>query len=78
VSEATTLTGPRRTSRQGFPLHADTQVPMHRREQLERLPLYTTCDAMSLECLAQDANGALVSTYTRPWSDGTIGVRLSP
>ena len=33
---------------------------------------------MSLERLTQDANGALVSTYTHPWSDGTTGIRLSP
>ena len=33
---------------------------------------------MALECLAQDANGALLDTFTHPWSDGTTGIRLSP
>ena len=33
---------------------------------------------MSLERLAQDANGDLVYTFTHPWSDGTTGIRLSP
>src|SRR5215813_7257667 len=34
--------------------------------------------AVSLERLAQDANGELVYTFTHPWSDGTTGIRLSP
>jgi hypothetical protein len=33
--------------------------------------------AVSLERLAQDANGDLVYTFTHPWSDGTTGIRLS-
>jgi hypothetical protein len=33
---------------------------------------------VALECLAQDANGDLVYTFTHPWSDGTTGIRLSP
>ena len=33
---------------------------------------------MSLERLAQDANGNLIYTFTHPWSDGTTGIRLSP
>src|SRR5881409_1476231 len=36
------------------------------------------CGAVSLERLAQDANGDLVYTFTHPWSDGTTGIRLSP
>jgi hypothetical protein len=35
--EAPTRTGPRCASVQGFSLHANTQVPAHRRDQLERL-----------------------------------------
>jgi hypothetical protein len=76
--EAPTLTGPRCASVQGFSWHANTQVPAHRRDQLERLIRYTARGAVSLERLTQDANGALVSTYTHPWSDGTTGIRLSP
>src|SRR5439155_7286802 len=34
--------------------------------------------AVSLERLAQDANGDLVYTFTHPWSNGTTGIRLSP
>src|SRR5262249_26030668 len=58
--EAPTLTGPRCTSVQGFSLHANTQAPAHRRDQLERL--------------TQDATGDLRSTFTHPWSDGTTGM----
>jgi hypothetical protein len=49
-----------------------------RRDQLQRLLRYTARGAVSLECLAQDANGDLLSTFTHPWSDGTTGIRLSP
>ena len=76
--ETPTLTGPRCASVQGFSLHANTQVPAHRRDQLERLIRYTARGAVSLEHLTQDANGDLVYTFTHPWSDGTTGIRLSP
>jgi len=78
AGEAPTLTGPRCASVQGFSLHANTQVPAHRRDQLERLIRYTARGAVSLERLAQDANGELVYTFTHPWPDGTTGIRLSP
>src|SRR6266849_9898380 len=77
-SEAPTLTGPRCASVQGFSLHANTQVPAHRRDQLERLLRYTARGAVSLERLQEDANGDLLYTFTHPWSDGTTGIRLSP
>src|SRR5207245_8863105 len=76
--EAPTLTGPRCASVHGFSLHANTHVPAHRRDQLERLLRYTARGAVALERLAQDANGDLVYTFTHPWSDGTTGIRLSP
>jgi Putative transposase/Transposase zinc-binding domain len=76
--EAPRRTGPRCASVKGFSLHANTQVPAHRRDQLERLIRYTARGAVSLERLAQDANGDLVYTFTHPWSDGTPGIRLSP
>jgi Putative transposase/Transposase zinc-binding domain len=76
--ETPTLTGPRCASVQGFSLHANTQVPAHRRDQLERLIRYTARGAVSLERLTQDANGDLVYTFTHPWSDGTTGIRLAP
>ena len=76
--ETPTLTGPRCASVHGFSLHANTQVPAHRRDQLERLIRYTARGAVSLERLTQDANGDLVYTFTHPWSDGTTGIRLSP
>jgi hypothetical protein len=76
--EAPTLTGTRCASVQGFSLHANSQVPAHRRDQLERLIRYTARGAVSLERLAHDANGDLVYTFTHPWSDGTTGIRLSP
>src|SRR2546425_4011685 len=76
--ETPTLTGPRCASMQGFSLHANTQVPAHRRDQLERLLRSTARGAVSLERLEQDAHGDFVSTFTHPWSDGTTGIRLSP
>jgi len=34
--------------------------------------------AVSLERLEEDANGELVYTFTKPWSDSTTGMTLSP
>src|SRR5207244_3201314 len=76
--EAPRLTGPHCASVQGFSLHANTAIPAHRRDQLERLIRSTARGAVSLERLTQDANGDLVYTFTHPWSDGTTGIRLSP
>ena len=72
------LSGARCASVHGFSLHANTHVPAHRRDQLERLLRYTARGAVSLERLAQDANGDLVYTFTHPWSDGTTGIWLWP
>jgi hypothetical protein len=76
--ESPALTGPRCASVHGFSLHANTQVPAHRRDQLERLIRYTARGAVALERLAEDAHGDLVYTCTKPWSDGTTGITLSP
>jgi hypothetical protein len=76
--EAPMLTGPHCASVQGFSVHAHTQVPAHRRDELERLIRYTARGAVSLERLQEDANGELVYTFTHPWSDGTTGIRLAP
>ena len=76
--EVPTLIGTRCASVHGFSLHANTHVPAHRRDQLERLIRYMARGAVSLERLTQDANGDLVYTFTHPWSDGTTGMRLSP
>jgi hypothetical protein len=62
----------------GFSLHANVSVPAHRRDQLERLIRSTARGAVSLERLEADANGDLLFTFTRPWSDGTTGIKLSP
>src|SRR5262249_51344628 len=72
------LTGPHCASVNGFSLHAHTAIPAHRRDQLEQLIRYTARGAVSLERLQADANGDLVYTFTHPWSDGTMGIRLSP
>src|SRR5262249_23004715 len=76
--EAPRLTGPHCASVQGFSLHANTQIPAHRRDELERLIRYTARGAVSLERLQEDAHGDLVYTFTHPWSDGTTGITLSP
>lgn len=71
-------TGARCVSVNGFSLHANTQVPTHRRDQLERLIRYTARGAVALERLQEDASGDLVYTFSKPWSDGTTGIKLSP
>jgi len=76
--EAPRLTGPRCASVHGFSLHANTAIPAHRRDQLERLIRYTARGAVSLERLQEDTNGDLIYTFTHPWADGTMGIRLSP
>jgi hypothetical protein len=76
--EAPRLTGPRCASVNGFSLHANTEIPAHRRDQLEQLIRYTARGAVSLERLQEDTNGDLVYTFTHPWADGTTGIRLSP
>jgi Putative transposase len=76
--ESPALTGPRCASVHGFSLHAHTQVPAHRRDQLERLLRYTARGAVALERLEEAANGELVYRFTKPWSDGTTGITLSP
>jgi hypothetical protein len=76
--EVPTLTGRHCASVQGFSLHAHTQIPAHRRDELERLIRYTARGAVSLERLQEDAHGDLVYTFTHPWSDGTTGITLSP
>ena len=64
--------GPRCASVNGFPLHANTEIPAHRRDQLERLIRYTGRGAVSLERLEEDANGDLLyalnnSTVVSSW-----------
>jgi hypothetical protein len=76
--EQPTLTGTRCASVNGFSLHANTSMPAHRRDQLERLLRYTARGAVSLERLEVNADGDLLYTFTHPWSDGTTGIKLSP
>jgi hypothetical protein len=76
--ESPILTGTRCASMHGFSLHANTRIPAHRRDQLERLIRYTARGAVPLKRLEQDANGDLIYTFTKPWSDGTSGIKLSP
>jgi hypothetical protein len=71
TGETPTLAGPRCASVHGFSLHANTQVPAHRRDQLERLIRYTARGAVSLERLTQDANGDLVYLSLRSVSSVT-------
>jgi hypothetical protein len=76
--ERPALTGTRCAVVHGFSLHANVSVPAHRRDQLERLIRYTARGAVSLERLEADEGGDLLYTFTRPWSDGTIGIKLAP
>jgi hypothetical protein len=76
--EGPSLSGTRCASVYGFSLHANTDIPAHRRDQLERLIHYTARGAVSLERLAQDEDGDLLYSFTRVGSDGTTGIKLSP
>jgi putative transposase/transposase-like zinc-binding protein len=76
--ETPKLMGPHCASVNGFSLHANTSIPAHRRDQLEQLIRYTARGAVSLERLQEDPNGDLIYTFTHPWSDGTMGITLSP
>jgi hypothetical protein len=78
TGESPTLSGPRCASVNGFSLHANTHVPAHRRDQLERLLRSTARGAVALERLDSNADGDLLYPCTRPWSDGTTGLTLSP
>ncbi len=51
--ESPALTGPRCARLDGFSLHANTQIPAHRRDQLERLIRYTARGAVALERLGR-------------------------
>ncbi len=63
--ESPILTGTRCASVHGFSLHANTHIPAHRRDQLERLIRYTARGAVSLERLEHDEGGDLLYTFTR-------------
>jgi Putative transposase len=76
--ERPALTGPRCASVNGFALPANTDIPAHRRDQLERLLRYTARGAVSLARLEQDANGDRIDRCNRPWSDGPTGITRSP
>ena len=76
--ESPALTGTRCANVNGFSLHANTQVPAHRRDQLERLLRYTARGAVALERLQEAANGDLIYMFTRSWADGTTDITLSP
>ena len=62
---APTLTRTRCASVHGFSLHANTQVPAHRRDTLERLIRYTARGAVSLERLERHLPTAISSTPSR-------------
>jgi Putative transposase len=78
AEEHPAFTGPHCARVNGFSVHAHTQIPAHRRDQLEQLLRYTARGAMALERLTEDAQGNLVYRFTKPWSDGTTGITLSP
>ncbi len=76
--ERPALSGPRCASINGFSLHANTDIPAHRRDQLEQLLRYMGRGPVALERLTEDADGNLVYRFNRPWSDGTTGITLTP
>jgi Putative transposase len=58
--------GSRCAGMNGFSVHANTQIPAHRRDQLEQLLRYTARGAVALERLTEDAQGNLVYRFTKP------------
>jgi hypothetical protein len=60
AGERPALTGPRGARVHGVSLHANTEIPAHRRDQLARLMRYTARGAVSLERLTEDDDGDLV------------------
>lgn len=72
------LTSTRCASVNGFSLHANTQVSAHRRDQFECCIRYMARGVMVLERLQEDASGDLVYIFTKMWSDGTTGIKVSP
>ncbi len=66
AGEHPALPGPRWARIHGFSLPANTQVPAHRRDQLERLIRYTARGAVARERLHEEANGEFVYPFTRP------------
>jgi hypothetical protein len=73
-----TWRGPHCARVHGFFLHANTHIPAHRRDQLERLIRSTARGAVSLDRLTQNEDGDLLYSFTRAGSDGTRGIPLSP
>jgi hypothetical protein len=76
--ERPALSGTRCASVNGFSVHANTDIPAHRRDQLEQLLRYMGRGPVALERLSEDAEGHLVYRFNRPWSDGTTGITLTP
>ena len=60
------LRGTRCTSVNGFSLHADTQFPAHRRDQLERLIRYTARGAVALEHVEAGSTHYIPTDYGTP------------
>ena len=59
-------------------MHANTDIPAHRRDQLEQLLRYMGRGPVALERLTEDTDGNLVYRFNHPWSDGTAGITLTP
>ena len=70
AGERPALTGLRCASVNDFSLPANTEIPAHRRDQLECLMRSTARGAVSFARLEQDAHGDLIDRFNRPWSDG--------
>jgi hypothetical protein len=51
-------------------VHANTPIPAPRRDPWERLIRYTARGSVSLERLGKDESGDLITTFSRPWSEG--------
>ena len=62
----------------GFSLHADTLVPRHDRQALERLVRYTARGPIASPRLTEMNDGRLRYELKRPWRDGTTAFAFTP
>ena len=62
----------------GFSLHAGVAIPGTERDKIEKLCRYIARPAVALERLSVNANGQVVYSLKKPYSDGTTHIVLQP
>lgn len=62
----------------GFSLHAGTATAGHERGKIEKLCRYIARPAVALERLSVNANGQVIYSLKKPYSDGTTHIVMQP